>query len=105
METSNMTAQVQEIESVNDLSVLEISKRYPASLGKLNRTAANAMKLILGQGHGNKRFKRDYENGVSTYVCPHCSAAALVMAVQGRGKSTMEGSALDTPCSNINLQK
>lgn len=81
------------------------ARKRPTWLGKLNRTAAKAMVSIVANGHSDTRFKRDYINGVSTYVCRHCNAGAIAIAVDGRGKSKMEGDALTSPCPGPQSEK
>lgn len=87
-----------EVTPENSLPIEMPVRKRPTWLGKLNRTAAKAMDLIVANGHADRRFKRDYVNGVSTYVCPHCNAGAIVVAKDGRGKSQMDGSALTNQC-------
>ena len=103
---NNIAVQAQVEEMIqNFVHEVASERKRPTWLGKLNRTAANAMKLIEANGHSDTRFKRDYVNGVSSYICKHCGAGALAIAVNGRGKSKMEGAASTTPCSNISSQK
>lgn len=77
-------------------------RKHPASLGKLNRITAKAAVTIVENEHDDRRFKRDYKNGVANYVCKHCGAGAIAVASEGRGKSTMEGTALSMKCSVSN---
>lgn len=101
MENQDLMSQIDQLSELVHIEEAKPSK-YPAALGKLNRMTDKASKLIEANGHENKRFKRDYSNGVASYVCPHCSAGALVVAVEGRGKSKMEGEALVLKCSVVN---
>ena len=95
---NNMMTEMQELEQLVHSPEFTIRKR-PASLGKLNRTTNRAQTAIAAMGHEPKRFKRDYVNGVATYVCPHCAAGVVVVAQEGRGKSTVEGQALALRCT------
>lgn len=100
MEHNTMT----EIEQLEQLvhSPEPTTRKHPASLGKLNRTTAKAQAAISVMGHEPKNFKRDYVNGVATYVCPHCAAGVVVVTQEGRGKSTVEGQALVLRCTAVN---
>lgn len=100
METNTMTQVEQLAELVHTAE--EKPRKRAVWLGKLNRTVAKATALITANGHEPKRFKRDYANGVASYVCPHCAAAAVVVASEGRGKSETKGDALVLKCSAVN---
>lgn len=69
--------------------------------GKLNRLAATAQGAISANGHAAKRFSRDYNALVSTYVCPHCAATAIVTVNPPAGLSKISGSALSLKCSVV----
>lgn len=80
----------------------QVTKR-DKSLGKLNRTVADAVDTIVGLGHVKKRFKRDYTIGKATYSCPTCNAKATVVACSGHGDSYAEGVALIESCDSYRV--
>jgi len=78
--------------------IMETITKRDKSLGKLNRTVAEAVDVLVAMGHLKKRFRRDYESGTASYHCPSCGATAKVIACQGHGDSYSEGIALVESC-------
>jgi len=99
-----LNSTVSQVEELVDLVYAPevVFRKHPASLGKLNRITAKATATIVENGHNGKRFKRDYKNGVASYVCKSCGAGAIAVASEDRGKSTVEGTALSMKCSVVN---
>lgn len=46
--------------------------------GKLNRLIAKAQDKLRALGYPERRFKRDYEAGTASYVCPDTGLTAFV---------------------------
>jgi hypothetical protein len=63
--------------------------------GKLNRLIAKAQQVLSDLDHGERRFKRNYEDGTASYTCPHCGATVFV----GISTGVYLGNAIETKCT------
>lgn len=84
-------------------SLVKVLKRAPG-LGRLNRLIASSMDLLVAKGHDNKRFKRDYTNGVAMYKCPSCNSVGAVGLGRARGETHAAGDAFENNCTKQNKE-
>lgn len=96
------TVNVEQVSFDNlSVDVTRIVKCKPGQ-GKLNRWAAQAQVVITANGHASGRFKRDYNLGVSTYVCKNCAATAIARVNPSQSEQKVSGTALLMKCSVVN---
>ena len=72
-----------------------------AGQGKLNRLASKAQVIILGMGHSDTRFRRDYDNGTATYTCAVCG---LTSYIDINAQIKITGTAMDFKCTNKGVE-